>query len=395
MENLTPVQRIATIAIGLVLTIAIAIWVLPWVGRQIAAQIPPTKTPVPPTKTPAPTATPTQTPGPTPTPTVAITPPAKAVLLNPVAYKAERPDYCSLAPVGIALQHWGFTDTHDTLEPALCPGDTDSFVSADQISEYMLSRGLQTFVGTNGDVETLQQLLANGFPVIITRWMTATRVITSTRAASTATANEAGHYQVLRGYDQTAQTFTVHDIQIGPDVPLSFKEMEQGWRMFNRQYILVYPITQTARVRVILGTQWDPEAMWQDALTQADKELRDSDQDALAWFNRGSAFVGLQQYEEAKEAFDQAQKLKLPSRLLRYRFELFKCLLQLGVHQSLLSLTQAAIDDGAKVEELHFYRAQSYIALNNITKARAEYQKALEIHPGWTMAASGMAALPQ
>lgn len=383
METLTPAQRIATIAIGLVLTVMAAIWVLPWVGRQIEARLPPTRTPVPATPTPTATVPPTRTPGPTPTPTVALTPPAQAVLLAPVSYPVQAPDPCNLAPLGIAFGHWGYTDTHVTASAALCPGELDTFVNSVELSEYAASRKLEAFVGVNGDLETLRNLLANGFPVIVTRWMTETG------------GGAMGHYQLVRGYDQKAEVLIVHDWQVGPDVELPYAQMEAAWQAYDRQYILIYPPGQAARVRAVLGDKGNKDKMWKDALAQAERDIRADEENPLAWLNKGSALVALYEYEGAKEAFDQARELKLPADLLRYRFAIYECQLELAEYKDLFALTKSLIDDGAQVEELYIYRARAYIAQNEAIKARGEYQQALKIHPGWRLAEEGLAGLPQ
>ena len=56
METLTPVQRVAVIAIGLALTAFVALLILPWVWKQIVEWLPIADTAVP--ATPLPTATP-------------------------------------------------------------------------------------------------------------------------------------------------------------------------------------------------------------------------------------------------------------------------------------------------------------------------------------------------
>lgn len=383
METLTPAQRVATIAIGLALTAMIAIWVLPWVGDQIVTRLPPTKTPVPATLTPTATVTPTQTPGPTPTSTVALTPSPRAVLLEPIAYAITAPDNCNLAPFGMAFTFWGYTDTHQVLEPILCPGDIDAFVNPDELSAYAATREMETFVGVDGDLEALKRFLGNGFPVIVTRWMTTTTGI------------ERAQYQLVRGYDESDAMLIVHDFLTGPDVELAYDDMTRAWQLTNHQYILIYPPQQQESVRAILGDRWDDETMWSNARDRAQEQADDDDQDAAAWMNLGSALVALQTYDQAKEAFDRAQELGLPARLLRYRFEIYDCLLKLADYEGLLALTQAVIDEDARVEEIHLYRAQTYVALNDADQARTEYERALEIHPEWKPAQDGLTALSQ
>ena len=38
------------------------------------------------------------------------------MLLDPVDYQAERTDFCSLAPLGLALTYWGDIESHDQIE---------------------------------------------------------------------------------------------------------------------------------------------------------------------------------------------------------------------------------------------------------------------------------------
>ena len=55
MEALTPLQRIAVVAIGLALTLLVAALALPWINKRIEDSLPSTGTPVPwaPTRPPA------------------------------------------------------------------------------------------------------------------------------------------------------------------------------------------------------------------------------------------------------------------------------------------------------------------------------------------------------
>ena len=99
--------------------------------------------------------------------------------------------------------------------------------------------------------------------------------------------------------------------------------------------------------------------------------------------------------EAAFRVFKRAEELGLPPRLLRYRFDIYECLFKLNDYEGLLARTLVEIDEGARVEEIHLYRAQTYTALNDSAQARAEYERALEIHPEWKPAEDGLTALSQ
>lgn len=381
MENLTPAQRIVTIAIGLALTAVFAILVIPWAGKQAASLIPPTKTPVPPTPTFTPTATPPPTSTPTPTPTPAITPPAPAALLAPVEYRAERTDYCSLAPLGLVLTYWGTPESHDRIEQILCPGDRDTFVSTDELARYAEVQGLKAFVGVNGDQTLLRTLLSNGFPVIVTRWVTLS-------------GGEAGRYSFVRGYDSAAKTLTIQEFGVGPDVQVAEAEFDAGWRVFNRQYVVVYPPAREHLVKLILADVLDTTKMWEAALARAEAEITQNQVEPFAWLNKGGALLALNRPSDAQQAFAQAREIGLPLRLYRYRYDLLEGMLAVEDYRGLLTLTQSVIQDKAAVEELHLYRARAYVGLGDTDKARAEYTRALELHPNWAPAEAGLNALP-
>lgn len=68
METLTPLQRVAVIIIGLVLTALIAFVLLPWLSKQIESRLTPTSTLLPSTLTGAPTPTPAVSAGQTTSP---------------------------------------------------------------------------------------------------------------------------------------------------------------------------------------------------------------------------------------------------------------------------------------------------------------------------------------
>lgn len=380
METLSPAQRVIVIAIGLALTVLAAISLLPWANRQIAARLPPTPTPPPATTTPRPTATATQQPTPTATPTLALTPPAQ-VSIDAVAHVAETAGNNGPASLAIVLSHWGYTDTQGIIAATVRPGTLDESVELQDLAEYARSRGVAAHSAASGSVAVLRQLLANGFPVIIDRWMAVT------------TAPEAQHYQVARGYDDAAGTLLLQDPSLEPDQALDYAALEPSWKALNRPYLVVCPPEQQGRLRAILGDAWDEATMWEQALAQAEEEIAANPEDAFAWVNQGAALAGLGQYTEAREAFETALTLSLPEGLAWHRFEIYECLQQLAAHQEILTLTQRAVEPGPGPEQLHLYRAQAYAALGDAEQARAEYERTLEIRPGWGPAEEGLAAL--
>jgi tetratricopeptide (TPR) repeat protein len=283
----------------------------------------------------------------------------------------------------MVLGYWGYADTQEAIAAQVRPGDLDTSVELAELAAYAQAQELAAHTAVNGRGEVLRQLLANGLPIVAARWLT------------TIEGTGARQFQVVRGYDHASKMFTVHDPLAGPDVTVSYDDMDEEWRATNRSYLLVYPAENEDRVRAILGDEWNASTMWEDALAQAEQELEADAQDATAQLNRASALAALKQCDKAREAFDTAQALGLAEGRLRYRYGRYECLLNLEAYQEVLDLTQAEVDGGAALEELHLYRAQAHVALDDAAMARVEYSRALDIHPGWQPAEEGRSGLPE
>jgi tetratricopeptide (TPR) repeat protein len=287
------------------------------------------------------------------------------------------------APASLEMvsSYWGYTDTQETIRAAVQPGELDTSAEPEELVAYARSRQLAAYVGVNGDAELLRQFLDTQLPVLVTRWITMEGGVEETR------------YQVIRGYDRQAGTFILNDTVLGPDIEVSEAELEAGWRATNRQYTLVFPPQHGERVRTLLDS--DENEMWSGALARAEREATQDEENAYAWLNQASALAALDRCEEALPAFDRAAEIGIPTSLLGYQFGIYECMLGLKEYDRLMALTQQAIDEGLAFERLHLYRAQAYVAQGDTGQARAEYQRALEIHPGWEPAQAGLDALPE
>jgi hypothetical protein len=378
METLAPIQRIAVIAIGLVLTAIAALVVLPWASSQIEARLPPTGTPLPPTATRPPI--PIKSPSPPPTQGVQSTLPPAAILLESMPYVQQTVGNNGPASLEIVLSYWGYTDTQDIIRGVVQPGELDTTVEPEELAEYIRSRQLATYVGVNGGREVLAQLLANEFPVIVSRWIPVQE------------GAESIQYQVIRGYNREAESFTLYDSALGP-VEVSYAELDDGWRVTNRQYLVVFPPQRAERLRTLID--WDENGMWESALAQAKDKAAQDAEDPYAWLNQANALSALDRCEEALQAFARAQEVGLPVTLVGHQLRVLQCMIALEEYDRLLVVTKEAIAAGLAQEWLHLYRAQAYAAQDDPGQARAQYQLALEIHPGWAPAQEGLANLSE
>jgi tetratricopeptide (TPR) repeat protein len=417
-------RKASLILAGLTLLL-VTTWSLPWLAQilpdRVQAQIPdqlwlpeatpsspplpltqatttpadtmtPTPTIVPPTKTatftptstltPTNTSTPTSIPTSTPTPT--DTPPA-AAHIDGLRIIAQTFSNCGPANLTMLLNYYGHAVTQAEVGGRLKPIREDSNVSPWELVDYTnRETPLRAAYFTAGDSDRLKQLLAAGFPVIVEKgyrpaewlgWM--------------------GHYLTLIGYNDANRTFTALDTYLGPwdssGSSISYENLLAYWQHFNYTFIVVYPPADGDRVAALLGPEiLDRERMWRQVEQRARSDTAADPENLFAWFNLGSSLTRLGQltgeqpyFDEAAAAFDRAQSLGFPRRMLWYQFDIYEAYLAVGRNEDVIELANLTIA-GAEdrlIEESFLYRGHAYLAQGNFAQARLDYQQALAANP--------------
>jgi len=340
----------------------------------------------------APTVAPTLT----PIPTATSTPIPPVVLLAGVMHEYQQFNNCGPANLAMALSYWGWQgdqrDTRSFLRPNL-EVDDKNVNPAEMVAYVHGFTGMQAVARVGGNLDLLRELLAGGFPVLVEAghhppedwWM--------------------GHYLVVNGYDDGAQTFTVQDSLQNPDLSMSYEELAgHWWRDFNRVYIVIYPPERQQQVNQILGLRLDEAHSYQLAAQQAIEEipnLAGRDQ-FFAWFNLGSSRVGLQDYSGAAQAYDQAFELYAglseevrPYRLMWYVDGPYRAYYETGRYQDVVNLANTTFSwvGKAVLEESYYWRGMAYLALGQQKNAISDFQKAVGLNPNYALPREQLASL--
>jgi tetratricopeptide (TPR) repeat protein len=336
----------------------------------------PTST-VAPTRTTVPTLEVTQ--GPTPTQAPTLTPtaiPGKVELPAP-GYEKQEVNNCGPTTLAMHLRFYGWKGDQNTISALIKPKSEDRNVNVEELAYYAHTQvpGLEFQFRVGGDVDMLRKLIAAGFPVTIEEafimaesyWFNDDRW--------------AGHYLLLTGYDDAAQQFTAQDVFIGPNIGVSYKVLDKNWKAFNRVYIVLYPPDQRETVQAILGDQWDVNANRTFAMNAAEKETQADSTDSYAWFNYGTNLVYFEKYSLAAQAYDQARKLGLPQRMLRYQFGPFFAYFHTGRIDDLLALTDYALKRTPNSEEALLWRGWAMYRKGDREGALKSFQSALNARP--------------
>lgn len=339
--------------------------------------LPPTFTPAPPTATPIP-----------------IPPQAR---LEGITHRFQEWNNCGPATLSMTLTYFGIQARQSETAAFLKPSPEDRNVGPREMVAYVQEETeLDALFRVNGDQATIQRLIAAGFPVIMEigieppgefQWM-----------------GWYGHYMLAVAYDNTAQQFWVYDSWLGtseeplenanPDGRiLTYEKVAEFWPHFNRNYIVLFAPEQAEEVANIIGDEIDDTIMWQHALAEIRAETAVNPENAFYWFNLGTAYNALGQYEEAAAAYDQARAIGLPWRMLWYQFGPYQAYYEAGRYEDVVLLADTTLKDRPYFEESFYYRGLAKAALGETKAARQDLQKAADFNPNFIPAADALASL--
>jgi len=327
------------------------------------------------TLTPAPTHTPRPTPILTSTPTLTPTPLPEAVALPAPEWERQDWNNCGPATLALGLRFFGWTGDQFDISDLLKPDRGDKNVNVEELVYYVRTRAgwLSAEYRVGGDIDLLRRLIAAGFPVIIEKGYT----------IAEGGGGWAGHYLLLTGYDDAAQAFIAQDTNVGPDQRVAYTVLDDGWRAFNRVYILIYPPDDQPTIEALLGSDADPDVNRQHALEAARAEIEANSEDAYAWSNLGTNLLYFDRYEEAAEAFDQALSIGLPWRFTRYQFGPYIAYFNTARYQDVIDLADATLYRTSKAEESLLWRGWARFRMGDTYGAIEDFRSALTINPNY------------
>lgn len=325
---------------------------------------------------------PTTTPRPTTSATPAFTPTPLPALVALPAPGWEKQDWnnCGPATLALGLRFYGWSGDQFTISDLLKPERGDKNVNIEELVYYVRTQAgwLSADFRVGGTIERLKSFLAAGFPVIVEKGFIL--------GEGDGGGGWAGHYLLLTGYDEARQVFISQDTNPGtggPDRAISYAELDEGWRAFNRVYMYIYLPQEEARIQGLLGTEADPKQNRAAALEAAQAELEANPQDPYVWFNLGTNLVYFERYGEAATAFDNARSIGLPWRFTRYQFGPYIAYFNQGRFQDVIDLANATLYRTYKAEESLLWRGWARFRLGDGAGAIADFREALEYNPNY------------
>jgi tetratricopeptide (TPR) repeat protein len=295
---------------------------------------------------------------------------------------------CGPATLALALRMYGWKGDQQTIAAVIKPKDLDKNVNIEELAAYAQSAGgVAAAVRVGGTLNLVQRLIAAGYPVIVER------DFTLEKSFWPGDDRWSSHFVLLTGYDQSAGTLMTQDAYYGPDIEVNTAQMVRSWKAFNYVYMVLYPIADAGKVAALLGDSWSAATAYQTAASNALQQTKADPTDLYAWFNLGSSYVGLGQYENAWLAFNEARKIGLPQRMLRYQFGPFEAAFATGRVQDLQELVSYALKTTPNSEEALFWQGKLYLMEKQPAFARKSFLEALSARPGYSLAQTALNSL--
>lgn len=343
------------------------------------------------------TATPTPLPLPSPTASPTNLPIAPAGRLNNITHQFQTWNNCGPATLAMSLSYFGLGLSQNQTAAFLKPDPEDRNVTPGEMAAYVNTQTeFAAITRANGNLDTLRQLIAAGFPVIVE--------IGIDPPGEYAWMGWYGHYLLVVAYDDAAQKLWLYDSWFGTsDVPganadslgraMDYQTFDGYWEQFTHNYLVLFRPEQRQQVTTIIGQDMDDRLMWQNVLNHVLAALNSDSENEFLWFNLGTAYNALGDYERAALAFDQAREIGLPWRMLWYQFGPFEAYYHIGRYEDVILLADVTLHDRPYFEESFYYKGLAMAALGDPAGARQNLEKAVQFNPNFTPAVNALANL--
>ncbi|MHC1772321.1 MAG: C39 family peptidase [Flexilinea sp.] len=325
------------------------------------------------------------------TPTATEIPLPSSASIDGVKYEDQHGiwNYCAPTNLSMAMTFWGWKGDRLVAGSWLKPFDKDKNVMFYEMENFVAENSeLRSIVRPGGTPEVMKRLIASGFPVLIEKGAYMQEV--------SGRLSWMGHYNVVTGYDDEKEEWTVQDSYYTPDYIVSYDLLFDEWKSFNFQFMIVYPGDKEAELYGLLGPYTNQDWAKENALKVADEQIKSATDDEswfFAYFNRGSTQIELNDFYGAAQSYDMAFEYYAlldtstrPYRIVWYQTGPYYAYYYSGRYNDVISLATMTLASTQEpyLEESYYWRAMAEVALQEFKDAESDLRTCLDIHEGFT-----------
>jgi tetratricopeptide (TPR) repeat protein len=259
---------------------------------------------------------------------------------------------CGPASLSMALSYYGTVISQKQLGQELRPyqhprGDNDDkSVTLVELAKKAEDLGFMTYYRPAGDIELLQQFVAQDIPVVTRTWLKQ--------------GEDIGHFRVVKGYDKNRGVVIQDDSLQGKDLSYSYADFLELWKAFNYEFLVLVPAEKKQVAEQIMGERTELVSAWSTALELAHKELSKEPDNIYAEFNTSVALYHLGRYQESLTSFEKVES-KLPFRMLWYQVEPLMAYYKAGNYDKVMTMSDAILArQNRAYSELYYLRGLVY-----------------------------------
>ena len=182
-------------------------------------------------------------------PALGVAAAAPKASLGPLLFISQTMNNCGPSSVAEVLDFWGIHKTQGEVQSVLRADGNPFGMAPFGIPNYARSVGLAAFMGAGGTDALVKTLVSNGFPVIVSQWVSLS--------------DHYGHYRPIQAYDDARGVFVSSDPYLGPNHAISYDEFDKIWASSNNRFYVIYPPAKQQQISGIFNSLgWDPTSAY-------------------------------------------------------------------------------------------------------------------------------------
>lgn len=209
-----------------------------------------------------------------------------AVSLGPLETIVQTLNNCGPASIAAVLAYWHIQRSEAQVAAVLRADNSYWGMSPVGLPAYARSVGMRSLVGYGGTEKLVKLLLANGFPVIASQYVSSIDPIR--------------HYRPIEAYNDRLGIFVSADPYLGAGHTISYSEFNAIWAESDYRFQVLYPPSLQARLNAVLrAADWHAARTYAQALQWEEQQMKTSA------FQTPGSWIWYNGYTDV--AFDEAQ----------------------------------------------------------------------------------------